>query len=833
MKNVIARIGAKSMLGTRHCCLKILAAGAVLLAAALPLSMASDASATGAITSLSFDTQAGVGGNGTQGAGTSFGSGGSGRITINGSGFAHDGGAVTITTTAPGVTFSSASESSSSQATVSFQSTTSTPGTYNLTFSDDANPSGIVATGLFVVNPAPSITNLSISTASVNGATHYTEVITGTGFVATPSAVFTSTVNGTKLLTVSTTWNSSTQVTYVFEALNAATSAPATAGTYNLTVTNADGGTTTSNGALTVSAAPIINLDPSAFPSANQTDVVTVNGSGFEQGALVTFPSCSKVSSVNSTIWNSPTSLTVTFVQVAGSGTCNVTVTNPAPNVGNGAIATLVGGIGFNTAALIAPTITATSDTTPIAPGSPSSTVTFTGSGFSQFDTGYLLTLPSGSNEIGVILSNPTGNNGTSESYTVNVATGPVAAAGPVTVSIDGGNAFPAGIVVDGPVITAQSPSVLAAGSPIGTSVTLTGSGFSPTVSESSFGGGTLAGTIHYVSSTTLDFVVTTPPVPTDNGNDYVVVVENDIKGVGNSSAYSTKFFFKVGLAPAISSVSYLPAGTTGVGVGATGHSLTINGSNFQSGAVVGNFKNSNSVADPLVSASVQSVNPSGTSITVSISIGASDTNTVDSFTVTNPDGGAANSTASATYVIIQSAPTVTAVAPGTAQANATTSFNLAGTGFVAGATVTATADGTCSLTSVTSSASISVSCTFGPAVAAAALLVTNPNGGSATSATVLASTSPPPPPSLHIVREKGNAIVGRTVAIVVTGTGFAGKPRVTSTGTLVTALVVRVTAHQLIVHVSVGKKARPGRRTLTFIFDKNKVARVNYFIIK
>jgi hypothetical protein len=55
----------------------------------------------------------------------------------------------------------------------------------------------------------------------------------------------------------------------------------------------------------------------------------------------------------------------------------------------------------------------------------------------------------------------------------------------------------------------------------------------------------------------------------------------------------------------------------------------------------------------------------------------------------------------------------------------------------------------------------------------------------------------------------------------------------VTSTGTLVTALVVRVTAHQLIVHVSVGKKARPGRRTLTFIFDKNKVARVNYFIIK
>jgi hypothetical protein len=812
--------------------LKLLAAGAVLISTALPLVAASTAGASASITSLSFDTQAGVGGNGTQASGPSFGSGGSGRITISGSGFAHDGSNVTITSNAPGVTFSSASESSTSSATVSFSSSGTAPGSYNLTLTDDLNPSGVVGTGLLVVNPAPSITSLSISTASVNGATHYTEVITGASFVSTPSVVFTSTANGTKLLTFSTTWDSATQVTYVFEALNAANSAPATAGTYNLTVTNPDGGTTTSASALTVSAAPITNLDPSAFPSANQTDVVTINGSGFEQGAVTTFPGCSEVSSVTGTVWNSASSLTVTFVQTSGSGTCSVTVTNPAPNAGNGAVATLTGGIGFNTAALVAPTITGTSDTTAIVPGSPASTVTFNGNGFSQFDTSFVYTLANGSNEFGVSLTNPSGNNGTSESYTLNVATGPVATAGPVTVSIDGSNAFPAGVIVAGPVITGQSPAVLPAGSPIGTTVTLTGTGFTSTLVESSFGGGTLAGTIHYVSPSTLTFVVTTPPVPSDNGSDYVVVEENNINGVPASSAFSAKFVFKVGAPPTITSDSFLP-GTTGVGVGATGQTLTITGTGFQQGAVVGNFKNASNVADPNVGASVQSVNPGGTVITVAISIQAGDANTLDSFTVTNPDGGVASSTTNNVWLIIQPAPTVSAVSPVTASANATTAFTLTGTGFATGATVTATADGTCGAATVVSPTSITVSCTFGPASASAALLIANANGGTATSATVLTATSPPPPPALHISGEKGNAVQGRTVSIVITGTGFSGKPSVATTGTLVKVAVLRVSATQLVVRVTASKTARLGRRALTFTFTGAKIARVTYLLVK
>jgi hypothetical protein len=805
----------------------------VLIAAALPLTVASSAGAAGSISSLSFDTQAGVGGNGTQAGGPSFGSGGSGKVTINGSGFAHDGSTVTVTSNAPGVTFSSASESSTSQATVSFSSTSATaPGSYNLTLSDGANPSGIVASGLFVVNPAPSITALSISTAAVNGATNYTEVITGSGFVSTPSVIFTSTVNGTKLFTFSTTWNSSSQVAYVFRALNSLTSAPATAGTYNLTVTNADGGTTTNASALTVSAAPITNLNPSAFPSANQTDVVTINGSGFEQGALTTFPGCAEVSSVTSTVWSSASALTVTFVQAAGAGTCNVTVTNPAPNAGNGAVATLTGGIGFNTAALVAPTITGTSDTTAIVPGSPVSSVTFSGSGFSQYDTGYVLTQANGPIENGVTLSSPTGNSGASETYTLNVATGPVAAAGPVTVSINGSNAFPGGVIVAGPVITGQSPAVLPAGAPIGTIVTLTGSGFTSTVSEAAFGGGVLAGTINYVSPTTLDFVVTTPAVPSDNGSDFVVVQENNITGVPASSAYSPKYFFKVGVPPTITSDSYLPVGATGVGVGATGQTVTVAGTGFQAGAVVGNFKNTSSVADPDVTASGPAVSPGGNTITVSISIAAGDSNTLDSFTVTNPDGGIASSTTNTVWLIIQPAPTISTVAPATAPANTTTSFTITGTGFAAGATVTATADGTCSAATVTSTTSITVSCTFGAPTTAASLQVINLNGGSATSATVL-GTPPPPPPAIHITKEKGNAVDGSTVLLTVTGSGFPGKPSVTTTGSLVKVVITHASATVLTVRVTAAKTARPGRRTLTFTFAPSKIAKVNYLLIK
>jgi hypothetical protein len=599
-----------------------------------------------------------------------------------------------------------------------------------------------------------------------------------------------------------------------------------------LTVTNADGGTTTLANALTVTANPITNLDPSAFPLAAQTDQVTINGSGFQQGAAATFPSCPDVSSVLATTWNSATSLTVTFVETNSiDAQCNVVVTNPAPNAGNGDVATLTGGLGFGEASLVAPTITATSDTTAIVPGSPASTVTLTGTGLSQYDTSITYSAADGTSESGVTLSNPSGNNGTSETYTVSVATA-TAEAGPVAIALNGGASFPAAVIVAGPVITSQTPADIPAGSPIGTVVTLTGTGFTPTVIKDFETGGTLVGNINYVNATTLDFVVTTPPVIGDNGTDYLYLYETDIAGIGASSAYSLDFYFTVGAAPTVTSITY-KTGTTGVGVGAAAQTVTISGTNFETGVVVGNFKNANGVADPGVTAKVVSINPAGTVITATIAVGATDTNTLDSYVVTNTDGGNATSPGAA-WLIIQPAPTVTAVAPATASANSTTAFTLTGTGFGAGATVTATADGTCGAATVASATSITVSCTFGATTAtAAALLVTNANGGNATSATVLAAATAPAAPTPHATGEAGDAIIGRTVSVAVAGVGFYGQPSVTSTGNSVKAVVSKDNGTLLTVRVTVGKTTGPGEHTLTFTLANGDVFKANYAIIK
>jgi hypothetical protein len=818
----------------------------LVLAGVLPLAVASTAGATGTLASVTVCTQSACSGNGTQSFGAnspSFGSGASGEIQIVGTGLAHDGGNVTVTSTAPGVTFSGAAESSTTQATVYFHSSVTTaPGSYDVTLKDDSNPGGITKTGGLSVAAAPSILSLSISTAAVNGATHYTEVVSGTDLVAAPLVTFTSSVNGTKLLSVSTAWNSSTQVTYVFEAVNVANSSPATAGAYGLSVTNPDGGTTTQAGALTVSSAPISDLSPSAFPSANQTDSVVISGSGFQSGATVTFPGCSRVSSVTGTTWNSANSITVVFVQTAGSGTCNVTVSNPAPNAGNGAVATLVGGIGFNTAALVAPTVDTTSDSAALIPGSPAASVTFTGSGFSPYTTAVAYVGTSNNVASGVTLANPTGISGTSIAFTVNVVSATSTLAGLDSVVLDNGgfgsSPFAAGLSIAGPVLTSQSPTDIPVGAPVGTSISLTGTGFTPTVtgtvSANSVSG--LSAIINYVNATTLHLVITSPPTSAGTpANPATVSVSESLVG-GSGTAGSAPFALTTAAGPLVTSIAY-GSGTTGVGVGASAQTITINGSNFRAGVTVGNFKNGNNTTDPEVAASVLSINGGGTSLSVSIAIASGDSNIADGYTVTNTDGGTLTVAAnSANSLVIQPAPTITSVTPASALANTTTTFTLAGTGFASGVTVTATADGTCGLSTLGSSTSLSVSCTFGaPSGTAAALLVTNPNGGSANSATVLAGSNipPPPPTKLRITGEKGNAVVGRAVSLTVTGTGFSAKPSVTSTGSLVKTVVLSASATRLIVRVTASKTARPGRRTLTFTFAKGKVARLNYLIIK
>jgi hypothetical protein len=332
-----------------------------------------------------------------------------------------------------------------------------------------------------------------------------------------------------------------------------------------------------------------------------------------------------------------------------------------------------------------------------------------------------------------------------------------------------------------------------------------------------------LAGIISFVSATTMNLVITTSPTTGDQTGPPSIVLTQVPAGGG--TVLSPSFTMKIDAAPIVSSLTYTVG--SDVGVGAVAQQITIHGTGFATGATVGSFVNGNGTADPDVTATVTSINVAGTAITATVAIKAGDTNLADGYTVTNTDGGVANVAVSLTALIIGAGPTITGVSPATATPSGTTAFTITGTGFQTGATVAATSDGTCGSADVVSATSITVSCTLGAASATAvSLTVTNVDGGSATSTAVLTATAPKVT-GPHATHVNGSAVTGKTVTITITGTGFAGAPKVTSNAKGTTAKVSHDTGKLLTVRIST--KAGNGEHTLTIRNADGKSCKINY----
>jgi hypothetical protein len=478
---------------------------------------------------------------------------------------------------------------------------------------------------------------------------------------------------------------------------------------------------------------------------------------------------------------------------------------------------------------------------TALVAGAPATTVTFTGLGFSPYTTAGPTLVGSNSAVDGDAIINPAANaciasSGTSLTCPIVIHSG--ATAGAHTASLLNGTHagyFPTSFIVDGPHVVSSAPASLAVHTPIGTVIVLTGTGFNNTSGFAGSGitGSTgLAGVLQFASATTENIVVTTSP--TSVGAATFSIQTTDAYG---ASEVSAPFQLLVGPAPTESAVTYA-TGTTGVGVGAAAQTVTINGTNFLTGATVTAFVNAAGVADTAVTAKVVSVNSLGTQITATIAITSPDVNTVDGFTVTNPDGGVTKALAVAPGgLVIDPAPTVSAVSPATGLASTTNAFTITGTGFLTGALVTATSNGTCSAATVASATSITVSCTLGAAsTTAVSLVVTNLDGGSATSAVVLPAATPPvkkpAPKPFHASSVSGKAVVGETVNLVIIGTGFHGQPRITSNAPGTKAVVSRDTGTRLVVRVTTSAAAHPGEHTFT-LTQSGKSVKVNYALIK
>ena len=209
------------------------------------------------------------------------------------------------------------------------------------------------STGTFTVivpNPVPTITSLSpASVAAGSGPVVIT--ITGTGFLPTSTVTF----DGVSL---PVTYTSATQ-------LSISLSTGAVTGTYPVIVTNpAPGGGASAAFSFTVTpAATITSLLPNTKVAGSASFTLTVNGTNFVSGSVVTFNGV-----VLTTTYVSVTQLTasVPASAVATVGTFNVTVTNPASSVSAPSTFTVTAP---------APTITSF---TPTA-GGPGTVVTVTG----------------------------------------------------------------------------------------------------------------------------------------------------------------------------------------------------------------------------------------------------------------------------------------------------------------------------------------------------------------------------------------------------------------------------------------------------------------------
>jgi hypothetical protein len=818
---------------------KALAAGAVLVAAALPMAIASVAGAAVTLTSASFNTTSS---GGTTTINAYFGTGASGTFSIAG-GFAGDGETTaTVTTTAPGVTFSSVVDTSTSALTGSFVSTSATtPGSYPITVTDNNGTATLDAA--FTVNAAPTVSSVSpTGMADTTANTAATVTLTGAGFVGTPKVYLTSTVDGTKLTGVTVTASGGTiaapvsTLTVSVTPENLVNSAPATPGTYTFTVVNPDGGQIPSAALFTVTGNEISEISPSAVPNIAGTYPITVSGGGFTSGAQLTLATCTGAALSNTGTVTGAGTMTDSVVVTgtpSATGACVLTVTNTTGNTDS--YSTIAGALGLGQQSTVAPLITASSLSAAAAvlPGAPQQAITFTGTGFSQYTTPTKTTAGTSttsdtSASIGTTAASCLGGQtGTTLTCELTVTTGATAGAHSAVVDT---SYFPNAFSVAGPTVTSAAPTGLAVGAPVGTIVVLTGTGFGATTSCSvTVGTATgLAGICQYVSPTTENFVVTGSPTAASTTT-YINVSSYDAYGAQSIAA---PFALPIGLAPTISSITYV-TGTTGVGVGATAQTIVINGSGFSSTSTVTNFVNGSAVADPAVTATVTGVNLAGTQLTATVKIAAGDTNTVDGYTVTNPNGGTSKATAVAPAgLVIQPAPTITAVSPVTATPASTNAFTITGTGFLTGATVVLSSGGTCGSTTVVSATSMTVSCTFGPAgTSAVSLVVTNPNGGSATSAVVLAAATPPPvkKPVLRVTAVHGVAKTGHTVTITLNGTGFYGQPKITSTAKGTKAVVFRDTGKALQLHVTATSKSAKGMHTFTIRLANGKTCKANY----
>ncbi|MGI4760329.1 MAG: IPT/TIG domain-containing protein [Janthinobacterium lividum] len=513
------------------------------------------------------------------------------------------------------------------------------------------------------------------------------------------------------------------------------------------------GGTATSATAFTVimpNPVPAIAvLSPASAVAGSSAITLTVSGSGFTAGSVVSFNGTAL-----QTTYTSATQLTaqVPAAALATAGSYDVLVASPAPGGGTSAAATF-------TVTTPAPTLVSFAP----AQGLAGTRVTVTGTNLTGASA---LTLN------GVSIGSFTVVNAATLTFVVPVG----ATSGLLAVTTPGGTASSASsftVLLPTPTIASLAPTTVVAGSGDFT-LTVTGTGF---ISGSVINFGTTALPTTYGSATQLTAQV--PASLVAAAGSVSVAVANPSPEQGGTSAAAT-FTITAPAIPAPTLVSFTP------GSGLVGTAVTVTGTNLL-GATVLTLNGVRVGSFTVVNA---------TTLTFVVPTGASS----GLLTVATP-GGTATSASSFTVLLPNPAPTISRLSPASAVAGSgATTLTVTGTGYVNSSVVQF--NGVALPTTFVSATQLTATV---PATALAtagtyAVIVENPAPGGGTSPGVSFTVVTPAPTLASFTPDSGP--VGTLVT--VTGTDLTGATALTLNGIPV-AIYTVLNASSLTFTVPVG----------------------------
>ena len=454
----------------------------------------------------------------------------------------------------------------------------------------------IDAAGAFTVTAQPTVTAASPLVMG-QGATARNVTITGTNFGAGAVASF----SGTGITVTSTSVVSSTQLTATITI-----AAAATTGLRNITVTNSDGGVASGANLFTVVAGPTVTaVSPNQLGLTATDRVLTVTGSNFVDGSVVTFSGTGIT--VLSTTFVSATQLSIT-VSVASTATTGLrSVTVVRPDLGQSTLANA-----FTVAPL--PTITSITPTSR-GQGAANQNITVTGTNFRSGATASF----SGT---GITVNSVTVSSATTAVVNITVAATATLGLRDLTITNSiGGSVTRAGIftVAAAPTITSITPASRGQGA-VSQSLTFVGTGFAAGAAVSFSGTGITVNSVTVVSATQLTVNISIAATATTGLRDVNVA---NTTNAGRSTKVGA---FTVGAAPTFTSLSRTSQTRN------TTVTVTVNGSGFLAGATL------------LFSGTGITVNSvtfvSATQFTVSLTVASTATTGARTVTIVNGNGG-------------------------------------------------------------------------------------------------------------------------------------------------------------------------------------------------